>query len=50
MKDFGYPMKEPTDIGEDNQLCIKISLSFVYTLHFSLLAKFNMADLNGIHE
>ena len=24
MKDFGYPMKEPTDIGEDNQSCIKM--------------------------
>jgi hypothetical protein len=22
MKDFGYPMKEPTDIGEDNQSCV----------------------------
>ena len=24
MKDFGYPMKEPTYIGEDNQSCIKM--------------------------
>ena len=24
MKDFGYLMKEPTDIGEDNQSCIKM--------------------------
>ena len=24
MKDFGYPMKEPTHIGEDNQSCIKM--------------------------
>ena len=24
MKDFGYPMKEPTQIGEDNQSCIKM--------------------------
>ena len=24
MKEFGYPMKEPTDIGEDNQSCIKM--------------------------
>ncbi|CAB4015350.1 Hypothetical predicted protein [Paramuricea clavata] len=24
MKDFGYPMKEPIDIGEDNQSCIKM--------------------------
>ena len=24
MKDFGYPMKEPTSIGEDNQSCIKM--------------------------
>ena len=26
MKDFGYPMKEPTHIGEDNQSCIKREL------------------------
>jgi hypothetical protein len=24
MKDFGYLMKEPTDIGEDSQSCIKM--------------------------
>lgn len=24
MKDFGYPVKEPTQIGEDNQSCIKM--------------------------
>ena len=24
MKDFGHPMKEPTQIGEDNQSCIKM--------------------------
>ena len=24
MKDFGYPMKEPTQIGEDNRSCIKM--------------------------
>ena len=24
MEEFGYPMKEPTDIGEDNQSCIKM--------------------------
>ena len=24
MKDFGYPMKEPTQIGEDNQTRIKM--------------------------
>ena len=24
MKDFGYPMKDPTYIGEDNQSCIKM--------------------------
>ena len=24
MKDFGYPMKEPTQIGEDNQSCMKM--------------------------
>ena len=24
MKDLGYPMKEATCIGEDNQLCIKM--------------------------
>ena len=24
MEDFGYPMKEPTYIGEDNQSCIKM--------------------------
>ena len=24
MKNFGYPMKEPTYIGDDNQSCIKM--------------------------